>query len=55
MLGITEDGLIRFSSPRTADSLVVTREMAPQNMSGTPSTRIVASLSPQLPTPDTTG
>ncbi|MFC5327373.1 hypothetical protein [Brachybacterium fresconis] len=55
VLEISEDGLIRFSSPGTADSLVVTREMAPQNMSGTPSTRIVASLSPQLPTPDSTG
>ncbi|WP_157235650.1 hypothetical protein [Brachybacterium sp. P6-10-X1] len=55
VLEISGDGLIRFTSPRTAESLVVTREMAPQNVSGTPSTRIVASLAPELPAPDASG
>ncbi|GAA1488446.1 hypothetical protein [Brachybacterium sacelli] len=48
VLEMSRDGLLRFTSPETADSLVVTREMAPQNVSGTPSSRIVASLDPAL-------
>lgn len=46
VLDLSRDGLIRFTSPETADRLVVTREMAPQNQSGTASSRVVASLDP---------
>lgn len=46
VLDLSRDGLIRFTSPETADRLLVTREMAPQNESGTASSRVEASLDP---------
>ena len=55
VLEISRGGLLRFTSPETAQSLVVTREMAPRNMSGTPSSRVVASLDPELTGTDATG
>ncbi|MFC7465183.1 hypothetical protein [Brachybacterium sp. GCM10030252] len=50
-LGVLElgrDGLVRATLAETAESLVVTREMAPRNRSGTPSERVVANLDPEL-------
>ena len=40
------DGTVEFTSSEPADSLLVTREMAPGNESGTPSTRVVTVLEP---------
>lgn len=48
VLEVSAEGLVTHSSAETADRLVVTREHAPQNLSGTPSTRVVASLDPEL-------
>lgn len=47
VLDVSAGGLVTGSSVETADRLVVTRENAPQNLSGTPSTRVVASLDPE--------
>lgn len=43
-----EDGSVRVMVPEGVESLTVTREYAPQNLSGTPSQRIVATLDPEL-------
>ena len=48
VLEVSAGGLVTHASAETADRLVVTRENAPQNLSGTPSTRVVASLDPEL-------
>ncbi|MEE1619249.1 hypothetical protein [Brachybacterium sp. J153] len=48
-LGVLElqtDGTIELIAEQGVERLLVTREMSPQNMSGTPSERIVASLDP---------
>src|SRR5690625_3496304 len=49
VLELSADGLITHSSSETAERLLVTRENAPQNRSGTPSARVVANLDPGLP------
>jgi len=49
VLEVSADGLITHSSSETAQRLLVTRENAPRNSSGTPSTRVVANLDPGLP------
>lgn len=50
-LGVLElhrDGSIRHSVPEGVESLKVTREHEPRNQSGTPSDRVVATLSPEV-------
>lgn len=49
VLELSADGLISYASSETAERLLVTRENAPQNLSGTPSTRVVANLDPGSP------
>ncbi|WP_394214429.1 hypothetical protein [Brachybacterium vulturis] len=54
-LGVLElgaDGTIEFTSRRTDQRLFVTREMAPGNESGSPSTKVVASLDPRAEAPE---
>lgn len=48
VLELSRDDTIEFSTTETADRLFVTREMAPGNVSGTASSRMVANLDPNL-------
>lgn len=48
VLEISSDGLIEFTTSQSAQRLVVTREMAPGNESGTPSPHVVANLDPAM-------
>lgn len=47
VLDLGRDGTIEFTSPQSAQRLFVTREMSPGNESGSPSSKVVASLDPQ--------
>ena len=47
-LDLSRDGAITFTSTEQVDRLLVTREVAPGSGSGTPSSRVVATLDPEL-------
>jgi hypothetical protein len=47
VLDLAADGTIEFTTAETAELLVVTREMPPRNESGSPSSKVVASLDPR--------
>lgn len=48
VLDLADDGSIEFTTAQSDERLFVTREMPPGNESGTPSSRMVASLDPAL-------
>lgn len=48
VLDLSADGTIEFTSAESPQRLVVTREMAPGNESGTPSHHVVANLDPEM-------
>lgn len=52
VLELSEDGTIEFASTSSAERLMVTREMPPRNESGSPSSRVVASLDPRPAGPE---
>lgn len=51
VLDLARDGDVTFTSTETAESLLVTREIAPGSGSGSPSSRVVATLDPDLSVP----
>jgi hypothetical protein len=48
VLDLSRDGAITFTGTESVESLLVTREVAPGSGSGSPSSRIVATLDPAL-------
>lgn len=47
VLDLSGDGTIEFTSTQTAERVLVTRERAPRSESGSPSSKVVASLDPR--------